>query len=302
MQILVNEFQKEMKNHGTFQYPFLVSYERLSKYDSNSFFWHWHPEIELTLITEGQMVYEINNRTFHLKKGEALFGNVGVLHAGYMYENIDCEYISITFDPKLIYGYENSIFYWKYVSPITQDYSLYAIYFDLSEEWHKKVIEVLKEMVKKKEQKYDTYEIDIQIKLLELWKILILNHHLVPKLEARDQRNHERIQNIMLYIEQNYTKKIVLEDIAEYIHLCKGECCKVFKKYMKVPLFKFIQEYRIEKSIPMLIHSDKSVLEIANDVGFLDPNYYSHTFFKCKGCSPTKFRNEKTKGKLDVSP
>ena len=143
MQIITNQFQKELKKHGNSQFPILISKERLSKYESGSFLWHWHPEIELTLIDKGEMIYKVNGKIFHLHKGEALLGNANSFHTGCMYVNRDCEYISITFDPKLIYGYENSIIYLKYVAPIVQNFSLPAIHFDLSEDWHKEIIDIL---------------------------------------------------------------------------------------------------------------------------------------------------------------
>lgn len=48
MQIVTNQFQKELKKHGNDHFPFLVSHHNLSEYDSNSFMWHCHPEIEIT--------------------------------------------------------------------------------------------------------------------------------------------------------------------------------------------------------------------------------------------------------------
>ena len=97
MQIVTDQFQKELKKHGSDQFPFLVSYEQLSRYKSGSFLWHWHPEIEVTLVTEGQMLYKVNQKVFHLKKNDILFGNVNVLHAGFMEDSEDCSYTSVTF-------------------------------------------------------------------------------------------------------------------------------------------------------------------------------------------------------------
>ena len=73
MQIITNQFQKELKKHGSDYFPFLVSYQRLSEYESNSFMWHYHPEIEITFVKKGSMHYRVNNRSFHLKEGDIIF-------------------------------------------------------------------------------------------------------------------------------------------------------------------------------------------------------------------------------------
>ena len=97
-EIITDGSQKELKKHGSDEFPLLVSYEKLSGYKSGSFLWHWHPEIELTYIHKGEMLYKVNQNTFHLKEGQVLFGNANALHAGYMYHNQDCQYIPVTFE------------------------------------------------------------------------------------------------------------------------------------------------------------------------------------------------------------
>lgn len=290
MQIVTDQFQKEMKLHGEYNFPLLVSYERLSKYESGAFLWHWHPAIELTLVTKGEMIYKINNNIYHLHEGEALFGNGSTLHSGYMYKNQDCDYISITFEPKLVYGYENSLIYIKYIKPIVHNFSLSAIYFDRSEEWHKEILDILRSIAQIESEKYLTYEIDILIKLDQFWQLLYLHNEALPQNLPFDKSNYDRIRNILKYIEENYTSTLTLEEIADHIHLCKEECSRIFKKYMKVSLFEFILQYRIEKSIDYIINTKYSITEIAESVGFNDSNYFAKVFRRQKGCSPTKFR------------
>ena len=72
-EIITDGSQKELKKHGSDEFPLLVSYEKLSGYKSGSFLWHWHPEIELTLIVSGDINYQVNDKTYHLTTGEGLF-------------------------------------------------------------------------------------------------------------------------------------------------------------------------------------------------------------------------------------
>ena len=87
MQIQINEEKKELKQHGDYTFPVHLSGEMLSRYEGGSFFWHWHTEVELTLILKGQIEYRVNERTYHLKAGEGLFCNSNAMHAGKRIDN-----------------------------------------------------------------------------------------------------------------------------------------------------------------------------------------------------------------------
>ena len=121
IQILTEKNKKEVKEHGSYTFPVQVSPEAIQSYEQHSFMWHWHPEIELTWFVSGQMEYVVNDQRYIISEGEGIFCNSNALHAGYMIDDQDCNYISVTFHPKFIYGYENSILQTKYVDFITSN-------------------------------------------------------------------------------------------------------------------------------------------------------------------------------------
>ena len=292
MQIITNQFQKELKQHGNEQFPFLVSYQKLSEYESGSFMWHWHPEIEITYVQKGTMCYKVNHMVYHLKEGDIVFNNSGALHSGTMENQKDCAYIPVTFDPRLIYGFFQSTINSKYVDPVIQDSMLPAICIDQSEPWHKPFREYLLRIIDLDEKKPDFYELDITICLQSMWRLLLEHITYEPQASRENSLEYDRIKKILSYIEENYQNKITLNDIAGHIHLCESECTRLFKRHMNTTLFAFLQEYRIERSLEFL-QDEQPVSAVADKAGFSDPNYYSKVFAKIKGCSPREYRNHR---------
>ena len=292
MQIITNQFQKELKQHGNEQFPFLVSYQKLSEYESGSFMWHWHPEIEITYVQKGTMCYKVNHMVYHLKEGDIVFNNSGALHSGTMENQKDCAYIPVTFDSRLIYGFFQSTVNSKYVDPVIQDSMLPAICIDQSEPWHKPFREYLLRIIDLDEKKPDFYELDITICLQSMWRLLLEHITYEPQASRENSLEYDRIKKILSYIEENYQNKITLNDIAGHIHLCESECTRLFKRHMNTTVFAFLQEYRIERSLEFL-QDDQPVSAVADKAGFSDPNYYSKVFAKIKGCSPREYRNHR---------
>lgn len=72
MQIRMDKENRELKAHGSYEFPVNISYEQLSRYERGSFSWHWHPEIELTFVLSGQIGYQVNGKSYVLKEGDGI--------------------------------------------------------------------------------------------------------------------------------------------------------------------------------------------------------------------------------------
>ena len=129
MQIRMDKENRELKAHGSYEFPVNISYEQLSRYERGSFSWHWHPEIELTFVLSGQIGYQVNGKSYVLKEGDGIFCNTNALHSGHMIDGMDCVYISTTFAPRFLYGFSNSVIQTRYVEPVLTDMQLASIVF-----------------------------------------------------------------------------------------------------------------------------------------------------------------------------
>lgn len=71
------------------------------------------------------------------------------------------------------------------------------------------------------------------------------------------------------YIEQNYgNPDLSLEEIAENLKIAPNYLSTIFSKNLGVKLFEYINEYRLDKSIRLLLDTDKTVNDISGECGF----------------------------------
>lgn len=294
MQIRINDNQKELKHHGSYNFPVYVSFEVLSQYESGSFLWHWHPEIELTLVLKGEMDYQINETVYHMKEGEGLFGNTNTLHTGHMREQKDCTYISTTFHPRVVYGYESSLIRQKYVDALLKSPTLSSLHFTSECTWHRDVCDKLTAIYNLSCEKPPVWELQMQMLLQTIWILIVENLTPSDCMESSsEEKNIQRLRCILSFIHSHYTEKITLENIATSAGLCRSECCRFFKKHMKTSLFDYLLSYRIEQSLPLLIEDHHNITEISGKVGFSNPCYFTKIFKKQLGCSPSSYRRLK---------
>lgn len=296
MQLQLDREQKEIKRHGSYGFPVLISYERLSFFDTGEFPWHWHPEIELTMVMEGDIAYQVNDSLYHLRAGEGLFCNTNVLHSGHGLTSPDCSYLSITFHPRLLYGYSSSVMQNKYMNHILKSPALASIHLKPQVDWQGQVLSLMERIRLLDEECPVSEELQIQIALMEIWR-RIFEHVESREMDYTENgRDTERIRQIMEYIQRHYSEKITLVDLADQIHLCRSESCRLFKRYMNESMFDYLLNYRIEKSLELLRQSDFDVTQIAGQVGFSNPGYFSRIFKRKMGCTPLEYRKNRGGG------
>ena len=97
-------------------------------------------------------------------------------------------------------------------------------------------------------------------------------------------------QLIAEYINKNYSSRITLATLSQKFECCNATLTNSFKKEFNTSIMTYVCNLRLKKAKEMLEKSRKSVKEISTDCGFYDQNYFSKTFSKYYGCSPTDYR------------
>lgn len=97
----------------------------------------------------------------------------------------------------------------------------------------------------------------------------------------------------MDYIDENLDERIHLEEIASEVNISPFHFCRKFKESTGMTLTNFVAHRRIELVKEALLETDRSITDIAFDVGFQSLSQFNRSFQKIVGKSPTAFRRLK---------
>lgn len=244
---------------------------------------HWHDEVEFLYVESGSIRYQLNGRIVRMRAGEGIFVNSRQLHL-IVTDHVDCELYCLIFHPMILEAMSNKI--GRYLSDIITN----KPYIMLSEtvDWQKEVLLGLKDV-------YDCRhktgaELITMMHLYHIWAELVQNVPSDSSGQERTGKNLAILKKIITYIQQNYREKINLEDLCAVGNVGKTKCSTLFAEYINMTPIEYVQYYRIEKSIELLERTDLNITEIAYESGFFESSYFTETFRRMKGVSPTKYR------------
>lgn len=96
----------------------------------------------------------------------------------------------------------------------------------------------------------------------------------------------------MGYIADHYSDAdISITTIADSLGVSEGHLSHVFKKETSYTVISYLTQYRIQKAMELLRDCRYKVYEVAERVGYRDVTYFSSTFKKVAGMSPSEYQD-----------
>lgn len=111
------------------------------------------------------------------------------------------------------------------------------------------------------------------------------------------------IDQVLAYISKTPLNQVTLLDTAKYVHLNPSYLSQLFKQQLNTKFVDYLTELRIEEGKRFLQTTTLKMAEIAERVGYSEIAYFSNTFKKMTGISPSEYRksiqlkNERVRGK-----
>lgn len=97
---------------------------------------------------------------------------------------------------------------------------------------------------------------------------------------------------IKKYLDENFAKKIALDDISKRYFINKYYLTRVFKEQFGISIMDYLQSVRITEAKNLLRFSDMSAEEIGVKTGIGDVYYFSRVFKKVEGISIREYRTQ----------
>ena len=101
------------------------------------------------------------------------------------------------------------------------------------------------------------------------------------------------------YIKAHFAQPITLEEVAKEVFLSPSYFSALFRKETGETLSNYLANVRIAQAKQMLAHTQSSIAEIAEAVGYPDQRYFSRIFKKCAGVTPKEFQRLQSYGLPD---
>ncbi len=252
---------------------------------SDFFFWHFHPEFELVYI-------EGTHGTRYVGKHMSLFEESDLVLIGSYIPHLNFDYGAKTHYEKIVVHFRAS-----FLEQTLANTPEFELIFKLFESASRGIAfgADAKNKVKPRLQKLPYMQgMEQFLELLSILYDLAAAAekeflHEKPVENQYNRREQERLLKLYRFIDEQYQRKIDIEEVAALSNLSNAAFCRYFKKMTKLTFTEFLNHYRINQAKKLLL-VDKNVTETCFECGFESLSYFNRTFKKITGQNPLSFK------------
>ena len=110
--------------------------------------------------------------------------------------------------------------------------------------------------------------------------------------EQESAQQNVIIDKIIEYVNENYLKDISLSSMCDSMGYNVQYISRVFKTQVGMNFSTFVINKRIQKACSLLLSSDMTIQQVANEVGYSNMGFFYNSFKKIMGETPAEFRSK----------
>jgi AraC-type DNA-binding domain-containing proteins len=277
--------------HETIQYEVLPQVRVYPNKEYEHYPVHWHVGIEVIIPIKNHYTLVVGNERIVLQENDIAIINTGVIHG--LEAPPTGRRLIIQFDIALfniLKEFETLLF----MMPSTMIFRA-----NDNTEIYRIVYEKFLALAKEYDDNKAFSEAFIYAKLIEIYGE-IARRELYRKerlgesnTQAKQQDHIETMLRTCEYINNHYMESLKLEQVAAISGFSKYHFTRVFKQFMNMTFYEYLNQRRIKQATLLLSNEGMSITEVALDSGFKSISTFNRTFKEINGRSPSFYRDKK---------
>lgn len=275
---------RELTAHGTAGFPVEINEDDLNSFQDRRIRRHWHPEMEISIVRQGQAHYTLGTDSFVLNAGEGVFINTGVSHAIAPQTEMSAKLTTIIVHPAFLYGSPDSTVAEELFRPLVNSSRLSSI--RLAPE----TIDVFLKIELLNRQRPFGYALQVKGLFCQgFFSLLSPYTEVLQHTSSLREQDTQTLDKILEILHSTYSEPLNLQRIAGQTAMSKEGCCRFFKRMTGQTLSQYLESYRISQSLSLLSDGKLPILQVAAQVGFSNAGRFSAAFQKKMGCTPRQY-------------
>ncbi len=243
---------------------------------------HEHEYFELYFLIDGEKRFITQTAIYNVPKGSMVITKPRSLH---LFEGGPFKRVLISIEPSSLSPHQIT-----FLNNLVEETPIYTFPNKIMTQ----ITKLLSSMLKESEKLTQGSELNNRLTFDYL--IYLISKYKIPCQEEGNRKEKEIMHPIVLktvdYINQNYTKKILITDLCDTFHVSKTWLCKKFSESMHTSITNYQILLRINKAKKMLSNTHISLESISNELGFSSTKYFGLAFKKVTGISPIAYRKK----------
>ena len=262
--------------------------QHTEKISNNHGFWHFHPEIELVYINEGQGKRHIGNHLSYFNNSQLILIGSDLPHHGFSdrLTGNGTETI-VQFKPDFL---GKDFFATPEMGAIASLFERAKKGIVFRTQTKKRVGPHIEELPEHEGFKRVVSLLDI------LYDLAVTDDYILLNVDGfafeSSPQDSMKIDLIFKYINTHFQRQITLEEIADRTSMTVPAFCRYFKKATGKTFTKLVNEYRIVHATKLLWESTMSITDICFECGFNNFSHFNKLFKEFTGKSASKYRRE----------
>ncbi|MEM1002237.1 MAG: AraC family transcriptional regulator [Bacteroidota bacterium] len=246
-------------------------------------YWHYHPELELTLILRGQGTRFIGDSILPFMDLDLVLVGKNVPHHWVSRESLEDQVA-------YVFQFSAEIF-----DPFTELMPLKSLFLRAKRGIQfKNLNQELVQEIQAFEHLNELERISALIRLLsqleayKSYELLASENYQARREKISAQLKFSKINN---YILEHLDTKLTVSEVSKVAHMVPQSFCRWFKKHSGHSFISFVNITRVENACQLLLTTDMPIQDVAFSSGFESISHFNRTFKKIKGVSPREFRS-----------